>query len=73
MAEKTFYVCVVQYDMNADDAKAKGYDPPDGPLLMEHYLQHFTTYEAAEKASARWTSYGWCRVGKLTVDIPGEE
>ena len=70
--QKTFYAAVTQFD--CDPARAPADSPAEGPLLFETYLNDFHTDEQRVRADAerRFTRYGWVRIAKVTIDLPGE-
>jgi hypothetical protein len=71
---KTFYAVVCQHDMNAEDARVRGYDPPEGPILLERYLNNESAQseELTREVAKQFGRMGWTRVATITVDIPEE-
>lgn len=76
--EKVFYAVITQYDCDPNKNPPDNPEGARGPLLLERYLDNESalseesTREVARQFEGSPHNYGWARVAKIIVDIPGE-
>lgn len=76
--ERTYYAVVMQYDCDPKKNPPGSELGASGPILLERTLDNESALseEATREIAKRWEAegtHGWCRVAKVTVDIPEGE